>query len=501
MLGKEDSKGKREKRSAADCRIPRRARVDAPRLVVTIPAMSAPPVRSLPAVEKVLSALGPQGIPRQLVTTLVREQLEGLRSAGRGVESLEEFLGLIRPELARLERCRIRPVINATGVLLHTNLGRAPITREAAARALEAATNYNNLEFDLETGERGHRGAYVERLLAELVQAEAATVVNNCASALVLILRNFTAKTGRREVIISRGELIEIGGGFRVPEIMEASGAVLREVGTTNKTSLRDYAQAITPETAMLLKVHRSNFYMEGFVDGPSTEELAALAKERALPLVEDLGSGALVSTDELAEVEHEPTPHEILAKGVDLVCFSGDKILGGPQAGIIVGRAELIHSIKREPFFRALRCDKIILSILEQTVAGYLAAKAKGQSPALPLLDMLSCPKARLAERVKAIGESLAGLPIEWSLGEGISRFGGGTMPRSAIPSVTLDVLLPQGNPQRLAKALRLRPMPIIGYVDEGRFKLDLRTVFPEQDAEIMAALRDSLKEPNAAN
>ena len=338
--------------------------------------MSSNP-RALPAVEKVLKALGDQAIPRGLVTKLVREAIQAKREAKEGVSDFEAFVKEIEGDIARLHRTRIQAVINGTGVLIHTNLGRSPLQEQAIERLGEIAVNYNNLEIDLDSGGRGKRGRYFEQLLALAVEAEAATVVNNCASALILILRLFTANTGRKEVLISRGELVEIGGGFRVPEIMEASGATLKEVGATNKTSLADYEKAIGPNTAMLLKVHRSNFWMEGFVESPTTEEMADLAKKHDLPFVEDLGSGAMVNTDEMAAIEHEPTPNEILKRGVDLVCFSGDKIFGGPQAGMIAGRADLVAGLKKEPFFRALRCDKLILSLLESTAQTYLDARA----------------------------------------------------------------------------------------------------------------------------
>jgi len=400
------------------------------------------------------------------------------------------FVREVQLEIDHLNRARIQAVINGTGVLIHTNLGRSPIQEAAAPRMHDIAVNYNNLEIDLDSGARGKRGRYFEQLLAQLVDAEAATVVNNCASALILILRLFTANTGKKEVLISRGELVEIGGGFRVPEIMEASGATLREVGATNKTSLDDYARAIGPETAMLLKVHRSNFWMEGFVDSPTTEEMAALAHEHGLAMVEDLGSGAMVDTGQLAPIEHEPLANEILKRGVDLVCFSGDKIFGGPQAGMIAGKAELIAGLKKEPFFRALRCDKLILTLLECTAQAYLDARATSSIPSLPLLDMLQLTVDSLRERGEAMGKELAGLPVDWSLGESTAQVGGGTMPKSAIPSVTLDLKAHGLKAPVLAKRLRRQALPLMGYIAEDLFRLDLRTVFPRQDAQVVNAI-----------
>ena len=456
--------------------------------------MSISNPRALPAVEKILKTLGDQPIPRPVVTNLVRHTLQARREAKQGVADYHSFIAELQGEIDRLARTRIAPVINGTGVLIHTNLGRSPISTRAADRLLAMATQYNNLEYDLDNGKRGKRGNYLEYILAQLVDAEAATVVNNCAAALVIILRLFTAATGKKEVLISRGELIEIGGGFRVPEIMEASGATLREVGATNKTSLDDYTRAIGPDTAMLLKVHRSNFYMEGFVDAPTTEEMAALSREYGLPLVEDLGSGAIAHTNELAPIEHEPTPTEILKRGVDLVCFSGDKIFGGPQSGIIAGRADLIADLKKEPFFRALRCDKMVLSVLEETAQTYLEASKGNAVAALPLLQMLSLDNSTLSERVEAVGQSIKELPITWNIGTGNAQVGGGTMPKAVIPSVTLDVKPTNMPVDLLAKRLRTGAKPVIGYVTGDVFKVDFRTVFPQQDALIAGALGEAL-------
>lgn len=458
--------------------------------------MSASNPRALPAVEKVLKALGNQPIPRPLVTQVVRDALQAKRDAKEGVSDFDHFVSAIARDLAQMDRTRIRPVINGTGVLIHTNLGRSPLDESAVGRLQDIATNYNNLEIDLDSGGRGKRGRYFEHLLANLVDAEAATVVNNCASALVLILRLFTANTGKKDVLISRGELVEIGGGFRVPEIMEASGARLREVGATNKTSLEDYARAIGPDTAMLLKVHRSNFWMEGFVDSPSTEEMAALAREHNLPFVEDLGSGAMVNTDQLASLEHEPLPNEILKRGVDLVCFSGDKIFGGPQAGMIAGRADLVRGLKKEPFFRALRCDKLILSLLESTAQSYLDARSANEVAPLPLLTMIQTSMESLQARAEAIGKALEDLPIDWAIGTGISQVGGGTMPKSAIPSVTLELSSHRWKAPEFAKRLRLQPLPLMGYIMEDLFRIDLRTVFPRQDDAVVATIRGALTE-----
>ena len=295
-------------------------------------------LRAIPAVETVLNALGNSAVPRPMVTAVVRRELAALRREGR-VPGFDQVMARVESSLKALERARIQPVINATGILVHTNLGRAPLGDEVIRTIATIGSGYSNLEYDLTDGERGGRAGYLEFALAQLCAAEAATVVNNCAAALVLVLRHLTRR--KPEVIISRGELIQIGGGFRIPDILQASGATLMEVGTTNKTSLDDYADAIGPATAMILKVHRSNFSMAGFVSAPATEEMARLAHKKRLPLVEDLGSGAMIETRQIQGVDHEPTPAETLKRGVDLVTFSGDKLMGGPQAGVIAGKAQ----------------------------------------------------------------------------------------------------------------------------------------------------------------
>jgi len=460
------------------------------------------PFSRIPAVDKVLNALdegeAPPLLPRPLLTEVVREAIaamrEGVRAGTLEVGEFEETVAAIRAQIAALHRSRIHPVINGTGVCIHTNLGRSPLS----ARAVEALTavggQYNNIELDLDSGERGKRGGFLEHCLAALIGAEAATVTNNCAAALILTLRHL-ANGERNEVVISRGELVEIGGGFRVPEIMEASGAKLVEVGATNKTSLADYERAIGPKTGMLLKVHRSNFWMDGFTHEPSTEELVELGRGRGLPVVEDLGSGAMVPTESLASIPHEPTATEVLGRGVDLVCVSGDKLFGGPQAGIIAGRPDLVQGIKKEPFFRALRCDKLILTALQETVLDYLEAAGKGERPDVPLLRMLSLdaerdlrPRAeRLAER---IGESEA---FTVGVAECIARCGGGTMPKAEIPSLALELTPGSVGLAELGRRLRESAPPLMGYVAENRLRIDLRTVFPEQDdsvADILLAI-----------
>lgn len=456
--------------------------------------MKTASLRAIPAVEKILQALGETGLPRPVVTALVRRELAALRN-GKTIPAFAEITARLRGQLDLLRLARIQPVINGTGVLLHTNLGRAPLAAAAVRRLASIAANYANLEIDLATGERGARGGYLEHNLALLCGAPAATVVNNCAAALVLILRHFTAGE-RKEIVISRGELVQIGGGFRIPEILEASGAQLKEVGSTNRTSPGDYARAIGPRTAMILKVHRSNFFMEGFVDSPATAEIAALARRKRLPFIEDLGSGAMTATDAIAGIGHEPTPAESLRQGASLVCFSGDKLFGGPQAGVIAGRAALVRALKREPFFRALRCDKLILAALEATTDLHLGgvSQVSDESESVPVLAMLRLSESELRPRAEAISTALSGLPVTVKVERTVARIGGGTLPKSAIPSVTVD-LCPSSMPVAdFAARLRLGTPPLIGKIANGRFKIDLRTVFPRQDAGVIGAIRHAL-------
>lgn len=443
--------------------------------------VTARSLREIPSVEKVVCELGDCDLPRPVIVALVRRELSAIR-AGKSVPKFAAVVSRMHAVVDQLRLTRIQPVINGTGIIIHTNFGRAPLGPSVVESLSAIAQNYSNLETDLDSGERGHRAKYLEHNLTLLCGAEAATVVNNCAAALVLSLRHFTKK--KREVIISRGELIQIGGGFRIPDILEASGAILREVGTTNKTTLDDYARAFGPGTAMILKVHRSNFFMGGFVESPATEALAKLAHAKRIPLIEDLGSGAIIATEKAAELEHEPTPSETLKRGVDLVCFSGDKLLGGPQAGIIAGKARHVAALKREPFFRALRCDKLILAALQATVDLYLSR----QTSAVPALTMLQLSNDQLRERAEKIIARLHDLPMRAGLGQGKAQIGGGSLPRSTIQSITLDF---SGNALAgFASRLRRGTPPVIGYIAGGKFKLDLRTIFPRQDEQLVSAL-----------
>ena len=442
--------------------------------------------REIPAVNKVLDALGHYDLPRPLVVDLVRRELSRLR-AKTEIPEFRSIVDLVRRSLAELRASRLRPVINGTGIVIHTNLGRAPLPPKAIRALSETGSTYSNLEYDLGTSERGGRGNYIEKALALLCAAESATVVNNCAAALVLIVRHFTRN--KPEIVISRGELIQIGGGFRIGEIIEAAGAKLREVGATNKTTLKDYAKAIGPNAALILKVHRSNFFMSGFVESTSSAAIAALARKKRVPFVEDLGSGAIVATERLGIAEHEPTPAEALKDGADLVCFSGDKLFGGPQAGIITGKKRFIAALKREPLFRALRCDKLIFAALQATVDLHL----NQSTSEIPAIALLQISEDELRARAAAIASRLEGLPLGIAIGRGMVKVGGGTLPKSTMSSVTIDIV--PGNCSLVDFAARLRAPnpPVIGYIANARFKLDLRTIFPQQDDAVVDAIRNA--------
>jgi L-seryl-tRNA(Ser) seleniumtransferase len=463
--------------------------------------------RQIPAVTRILDAVGDCDLPRPVIVDLVRRKLSEIR-AQRSVPEFEPTMVLIRRSLDELRASKLQPIINGTGIIIHTNFGRAPLPRDAICKLNEIGSGYSNLEYDLATGGRGRRGSYVEGAIGLLCEAEAATIVNNCAAALVLIVRHFIATNGRlrprasvnataarpgalakNEVIVSRGELVQIGGGFRIGEIIEATGARLREVGATNKTTIDDYARAIGPNTAMILKVHRSNFFMSGFVESPSTEKIGALARKKRLPFVEDLGSGAVVATEELGISDHEPTTAEVLKNGVDLVCFSGDKLFGGPQAGIIAGKTRLIAALKREPLFRALRCDKLSLAALQATVDLHLNQK----TAEIAALALLQTSESELHARGAAICDELSkrcsGLHI--ATGRSIGKTGGGTLPKSSLPSVTIDIVPKNSSLADFGAMLRAWNPPVIGYISVDRFKLDLRTIFPHQDGLVVEAIR----------
>jgi L-seryl-tRNA(Ser) seleniumtransferase len=445
------------------------------------------PRRSIPAVGKLLDALGILDLPRPLVTRFVRQHLASVRG-GDAVPPFDQIVRDLREAIEHLARTRLQPLINGTGILIHTNFGRAPLGAAGMRALAEIGSNYNNLEYDLTTGARGKRGGYLEQSLALLCGSEAATVVNNCAAALVLIVHHFTRK--KPEIIISRGELVQIGGGFRIGEILEASGARLREVGATNKTALRDYEQAVGPATAMILKVHQSNFFIAGFAGSPPNEEIARLARAKRIPFVEDLGSGAVVATEKMGLVDHEPTPNESLKAGADLVCFSGDKLLGGPQAGIIAGRARLIAALRGEPLFRALRCDKLIFAALTATADAHLR-KAWEE---IPVLRLLQTSTDALRMRADALVRQLRTLPVTARVAQSKAEIGGGALPRAVIPSIALELSSSTISPNELAHRLRQARPAVVGCIARNKFRIDLRTVFPTQDESIVIALEQAM-------
>jgi L-seryl-tRNA(Ser) seleniumtransferase len=392
------------------------------------------------------------------VLARAREQIQ----AGDHPGDLEAEL---HAELVSARAPGLRRVLNATGVIVHTNLGRAPLAAAALDRVREIAGGYSNLEYDVEAGGRGSRQEHVGRALRRLTGADAALVVNNNAAAVLLAL---AALAEGREVLVSRGELIEIGDGFRIPDVLERSGARLREVGTTNRTRAADYESAIGPETALLLRVHQSNFRVVGFTEQPRLEELALVAQSHKLPLVDDLGSGALV------DVGDEPTARASLAAGADLVCFSGDKLLGGPQAGIVVGRAELVEKLRRHPLQRALRADKLSLAALEATL--WLALEAPDEIPVLRMLrEPVETVRARAARLASVVGGDVE---------ETVARTGGGSLPLTELPSFACAV------EEELAAALRSCDPPVIAVVRDGRTLLDCRTLTDAEADEVAAAV-----------
>jgi L-seryl-tRNA(Ser) seleniumtransferase len=425
-------------------------------------------LRDLPSVDELLrdERLGAE--PHELVVGAARTVLERARIEIAEGRDPGPIVDAVVEELARARRPSLRRVLNATGVLVHTNLGRSPLAEAAIARVVEVGSGYSNLEYDLERGERGSRQDHLAGLIGRLTGAEAALVVNNNAAAVLLVL---AALAEDREVVVSRGELIEIGDGFRIPDVLARSGARLVEVGTTNRTRAADYEAAIGPETAVVLRVHQSNFRVVGFSERPQLAELADVARRHELPLVDDLGSGSL------GRIGDEPTPAESLRAGADLVCFSGDKLLGGPQAGIVVGRADLVERLRRHPLQRALRADKLTLAALEGTLALALDSDSRD---AVPVLRMLHEP----VDAVRARAERLAAL-VGGEVEDTVARVGGGALPLEGLPSVACAV------EEELADALRLGEPPVVALVRDGRTLLDCRTLTDAEVDEVAAAVR----------
>ena len=400
--------------------------------------------------------------------------------------------GAVDHQLRKAMEFSLRPVINATGVILHTNLGRAPLAESALRRVMEVAGRYSNLEFDISAGERGRRDTHVERLFSRLLNQDGVTgirtvVVNNCAAAVMLAL-NSLAEGG--EVIVSRGELVEIGGSFRVPDVMNKSGAVLREVGTTNRTRIEDYEQAINEKTRLLLRVHRSNFAIIGFTEQPSLEELCTLGRKHKIAVMEDLGGGALVPLRSFGI--NESGVAESLRAGVDVVTYSGDKMLGGPQAGMLSGREDLINKVRLNPLFRALRVDKLTYAVLEATLMEYI----RQNHDAIPFLRMMRMSADQIRTRAEVLQQKLAGAKhLRIEVIEGESLVGGGSAPTSKLPTFLLAVTADKLSADELAARLRASETPIITRVDEGRVLLDLRSVFEDEEVQVMAALKEVIE------
>jgi L-seryl-tRNA(Ser) seleniumtransferase len=490
-----------------DARKPRKRR--AYRIAVTKPAISieqAELLRRIPSVDELLLrprlAAYAKRMDRDQLVVLLRDVLSALRAKITAPQSLspavtvtaldfDSIEELIAAEADRVLRPSLQPVINATGVILHTNLGRAPLSAKVADAIKNAATQYSNLEYNLASGARGKRDDHTSELLARLTGAQDAIVVNNCAAAVLLVLAAL-AKAG--EVIVSRGELIEIGDGFRIPEIMAQSGAILREVGTTNRTRLRDYESAINENTRVLLRVHPSNFKITGFVEKPTLAELAGLSERSSVPLVEDLGSGSLVDLG--ANGFAEPTVRHSIEAGVSLVMFSGDKLLGGPQAGIIAGKKDLVQRVRRHPLFRALRVDKLTIAALEVTLNAYLRS-AWEEIPAQRMIRMTAQELQQRAENfLRHIRSLVPASDAKMEIVDGFSLAGGGSTPDQSLPSKIIRVSNTKYAAAKLEQRLR-RPangVSVIARVEEDRVILDLRTVFPEQESQLAASLATAL-------
>jgi len=428
----------------------------------------APSLRTLPSVDRVLADPRLADVSRPLALAAARAALERARDEIRAGGDPGDLVEATLAELAAARRPSLRRVLNATGVLIHTNLGRAPLAQSALTRVVEVGGGYSNLEYDLEAGVRGSRQDHLIGLLQRITGAEASLVVNNNAAAVMLAL---AALAEGREVIVSRGELIEIGDGFRIPDVLARSGARLVEVGTTNRTRVADYERAIGPETAVILRVHQANFRVVGFTEQPELAQLAEVAKRAGLPLVDDLGSGAL------SAIGDESTAAASLAAGADLVCFSGDKLLGGPQAGILAGRADLIERLRKHPLQRALRADKLTLAALEGTLA--LALDPERARNEIPVLRMLAEPVVAVRERA----ERLAGL-VGGEVEETVARAGGGALPLAELPSFACAI------EEALFDPLRAGEPPVVGIVRDGRLLLDVRALADSEIDEVAAAV-----------
>ena len=449
-------------------------------------------LRKLPSVDRLLQEEAVAALitrwGHELTVEAAREALDTARDAirnGKPSPQSEALAQQVSERLAAKLQPTLLPAINATGVIVHTNLGRAPLSADARAAMDAVALGYSNLEYDLQAGRRGSRYVHAEELLCRLTGAEAALVVNNNAAALLLMLMAFARD---REVIISRGQLVEIGGGFRIPDVMRQSGATLVEVGTTNRTYARDYAEAITEATVALMRVHRSNFRLTGFIHEPSLSEMVELAAERDLLLIDDLGSGTLLDTIPYG-LAHEPTIQESVMAGATMVSCSGDKLLGGPQAGIILGHAGAIATLKKFPLTRALRVDKTTLAGLQATLRHYLLGEATEN---VPVWRMISQDESTLQRRAKKWARKLGGLGVAASVAPGRSTVGGGSLPGETLPTrlVSLDV----DSPDAVSANLRAGDPPVITRIEDDRLVLDPRTVLPEQEAALLRLVGEAI-------
>jgi L-seryl-tRNA(Ser) seleniumtransferase len=450
-------------------------------------------LRDLPSVDSVLTSRAIRGLAegysRKLVVNLVRESIEEARSSvreGGAPPTADEVAESVASSLAQLDRVYPRPVINATGVIVHTNLGRAPLSLESIEGILQASEGYTDLELDLEAGKRGSRQAHVAPLLRQLTGAEASLVVNNNAAAMLLGL---SALAQGREVVVSRGEEVEIGGGFRIPDVLLQSGATLVEVGTTNRTYAEDYRAAITENTGGLLKVHASNFRVDGFTHSVEIRELADIGARHGIPVFHDVGSGCVLDTREFG-LAYEPTPQESIAEGASLVFFSGDKLLGGPQSGIIVGKRELIAKLESHPLARALRIDKVSLAGLAATLLHYVKGEALAK---IPIWRMINTSIGELEDRAYH-WQTMIGSRA--SVEESRSTIGGGSLPGETLETwvVSLDCDGVEGESQGVIRRLREDSTPVIGRIEGNQVVLDPRTVFMEEEDTLLRAVREAL-------
>ena len=441
--------------------------------------------RDLPSVNSLLETSGVKWLleqhPRRVVLDAVRSTVDAARTAGEAPRTEEQWVETIASAVRDATRPSLRRVINATGVVLHTNLGRAPLADVAIRAIAHVAEGYSNLEYDIETGQRGSRYSHCVGLLQQLTGAEDALVVNNCAAAIVLTLNALAQK---KEVLVSRGELVEIGGSFRIPDIMARSGAKLVEVGTTNRTHDDDYRRAITPKTAAIVKVHRSNFTIEGFTSDVSVDHLAFIAAEHGLPVIHDLGSGLLLPLDEYG-LSGEPTASVALASGATLVLMSGDKLLGGPQAGIILGGAGVIAKLRKNPFARAMRVDKLTLSALEATLRLYLEPERALKE--VPVLAMLTERAEEIETRARSVVSALRSSNIDAEVAPSTASVGGGAFPTAEIAS---SAVVLSADAERTEERLRRGEPAVIGRIADGKLLLDLRSVLPREDGTLVQAI-----------